>query len=124
MAVQIFQAGPAEKVTFEALSNLKLVSKVAGSKNRPQQHGTVMHMSAYKKQTGKRAPCCSKNVGDCLADSCMSFGIHFEELPIKESPSGAPSCPMFQSVLQEDSWMRDRTGEGMMAGKSDALYAA
>ena len=50
-------------------------------------------------------------------DSCMAFGIHYEEFPTKSDQSGAPSCAMQQTAAMENGWMRDKTGDGMMQGK-------
>ena len=45
--------------------------------------------------------------------------MHYEELPGKTKAGEAPSCALYQTAEQEAGWMRDRTGQGMMAGNDN-----
>merc|ERR1739838_1086451 len=79
---------------------MRIISKPAGKgKGKVKQHSAVLQLGAYRKQT----------------DSCLSLSMHYEEFPGKARIGEAPSCALYQTAEQENGWMRDRTGEGIMA---------
>ena len=110
---------------MEAITNMRIISKSAGSRGRPKQHSAVLQMSTYRKHAGTfLLVLCQPLYFSPTADSCLSMGIHYEEFPSKTNHSGAPSCAMYQTTDQEDGWMRDKSGEGMMNGNLIIYYCA